>query len=864
MKKLLYSIVSVILAAMLSVLAFAAVPGDVNGDEKVSIVDALLIAHAVVNGRDLDGADINEDGKLNLLDLVNVLKLCTASVDEKTDKATATVVGADGKVAEEVTLVGNTVTADVPVDVALEDDVTELTLSVTSLAVSQSGVDLEEGEAAIAVDVHVEGVSADNTVPIIVTISDWCEGGYNKGNLAVYHVEESGTVEMTEVDSIDELTEHNTYYYNAEDGTITIAIATFSEVSVVAKEDKAWEGEYVTSWYTENPAADSFIIANADELAGFAQIVGGMAEGIEQDSFTGKTVTLVNDVNLDDTSSENNKVFYPIGYYNSTKSYTKEAGVSVTSDVNSFEGTFDGAGHTIANFYQNTWEMFGDYNSGYSGTPNHYKDAMGLFGYVVNGTVKNLTVDNFSSDGEFTPTGVIAAYSKNSTYENIAITNCNPRVYNTGNGGIVGIGGESSDTEADKLTFTNITIDNSNKITALWGSWDVACGGLVGMFRGAGHAYMTNCHVAAQIDVYNDVCGNYQYYWYRYSGMMIGTNKNMVTDANGYTVPETSKYHAKDCTVHFGEWNDYYYCELVANSLAAYTHDHQFSRLTEVDSVDVENLTVTVGDSTTAIPTSGRYNYVVVNGEDSTENATCYHFVNGKVWNHGDAGYESTDVDGDGVIDSDLLKEDRQHYYLPFNQLFTGYGWGVEHIPVYNGEDYAFEGITILDRVEATSEVKFEAKYADYETYLYRVGNGNAVTVGTLFNAISDDISTSGVYVTVDRVDENDTVSGTYTANASDWTKGTIKFTGTGVVTITIQDYEYCTPTEIFVEIVDATNVTNANVATATNLENVAVLEDIEGTCEVNYSGLLYGNNFSFRTGTVYIGNATVDDFVIE
>lgn len=70
---------------------------------------------------------------------------------------------------------------------------------------------------------------------------------------------------------------------------------------------------------------------------------------------------------------------------------------------------------------------------------------MGLFGYVLNGTVKNLTVDNFSCDGEFTPTGVIAAYAVNSTFENIAVTNCNPGVYNTGNGGIVGIGGNSDD-----------------------------------------------------------------------------------------------------------------------------------------------------------------------------------------------------------------------------------------------------------------------------------------------------------------------------------------------------------------------------------------------------------------------------------
>ena len=38
-----------------------------------------------------------------------------------------------------------------------------------------------------------------------------------------------------------------------------------------------------------------------------------------------------------------------------------------------------------------------------------------------------------------------------------------------------------------------------------------------------------NCHVAAQMDVYNDVCANYQYYAYRYTGMLIGSIRENVT-----------------------------------------------------------------------------------------------------------------------------------------------------------------------------------------------------------------------------------------------------------------------------------------------------------------------------------------------
>ena len=720
--------------------------------------------------------------------------------DKVTGVSTTVEVDGNGTVKNEVSMSGETYNATVPAGVAVESDT--LTLSVSEME-STGNIVADEMDMLQSYDVHVEGVSKENDVAIIVTLGEILPIGMNKGNVVLHHIENGVTNVMTQVFSLDELDTHNEFYYDPATGIVTVAMATFSEIAVAADSTTPWNGKYDYEWYDKD--ATSYEIANADQLAAFGAIVGGMAEGYERDSFEGKTVKLIADINLADDEENNNPdhIFYPIGYYNSTESYEKVSGGTVTSSVYSFEGEFDGNGHTIKNFYQNTWEMFGDYNSGYSGTPNHYDDAMGLFGYVVNGTVKNLTVDNFSSDGEFTPTGVIAAYAVNSTFENIAITNCNPRVYNTGNGGIVGIGGNSDDPDTYNLTFTNITIDNTNKITALWGSWDVACGGLVGMFRGAGHAYMTNCHVAAQIDVYNDVCGNYQYYWYRYSGMMIGTNKNMVTDKDGYTVPETTKFHAENCTVHFGDWNNYWYCELVANSLASYTHDHQFSRLEKVDFVDVENKTVRVGDVTTAIPESGRYNYVVVKGGKpySTELAECYHFVDGEVWNHEEAGTE--EVNG-----ATVLKENNAHIYLPFNQLFTGYGWGVKHIPVYNGENYAFEGITILDRVVADSVKKFEQATPVVDT----VNNVKTYHVSDFFTAaeITDpklEIKGDNVQVTVSPVGEESTVSATYTANTSDWTQGTIKFNGTGKATVTITDYYFCTPTTITVTVNDPVDV---------------------------------------------------------
>ena len=698
----------------------------------------------------------------------------------------------DNKVSTEVNIENKSgnVNATVPTGVLLEEGTSYLTLKVTEVEDSKANVKLDEDEVMLSLDVHIDGVSKDNEVVMGITMDALLPKGLNLGNYRLYHVEEAGTYEMTLLKG-DATPSHNTFSYDPITGDVTLYLKSFSEVSFIADTEVKWEGNVDTKWY--NTEAAEFVIANGDQLAGFAQIVGGMAKGIERDSFEGKKVTLVCDINLADDENNNvsDKIFYPIGYYynnDSTAPYSK---------VYSFEGVFDGNGHTIKNFYQNTWEIKGDYDG------NYYKDGMGLFGYVVNGEVANLRVENFSSDGEFTPTGVIAAFAVNSKFINISISNCNPRVYNTGNGGIVGIAGDSSDTtntntDTDaKLLLKNITVDNSNKISALWGSWDVACGGLMGMFRGNGEVEMINCHVAAQIDVYNDVCGNYQYYWYRYAGMIIGSirGKN-ITNEDGYTVPDTTGITATDCTIHFGDWNSYYYCELVANSIASYTHDHQFSRLTQVDSVDVNNMTYTIDGVTKAIPTSGRVNYVVVDGAHSTSNATCYHFVDGKEWKHEDAGTEV-------INGKEVLKEDNHHIYLPFKQIIQGDGWGVKHLPVYDDGKTDFSGITVLDRIyDAQSYDKFES---NSDKYYY--APGETIKVGDLFRAVL--VPTTGMYpinsesvlVTVSPVGDSSKVYGVHTNNPENWTNGTLTLYGSGKAIITISDYTFCNPTTIEVEV---------------------------------------------------------------
>ena len=788
--------------------------------------------------------------------------------------ASAPVTPVDGKVpAGGLNLVSEDgeIGATIPEGVAVVPGTTNMTLTIGSVSKSEANITLDENEAALSIDVHVSGVAENNTVPMAIYRKELLPVGLNMGNYRFYHVEDENTVEMVLLE--DGATPvHNNYEYDPATGDVVLYLASFSEVAMVAEPAK-WEGNRDYSWYDNAvaPIAEGdpdYIIANADQLAAFGAIVGGM-DGQTQNSFDGKVVKLVADINLGDRESENNPsiIFYPIGYYNSEGTYER-TNTAITSGLRNFEGTFDGNGNTISNFYQNTWEMKGDHDW-YSPEEQYYRDGMGLFGRVYGGTVKNLTVDHFSSDGEIATTGVIAAYAEGATFTNIAITNCNPRVYNIGNGGIVGCVGWYAKEAGLKTTFTNITVDNSNKISALWGSYDVACGGIVGQYyptsgqtsagtpKNAG-IHFENCHVSAVMDVYNDVCANYQYYAYRYTGMMIGSVRENET-IDGHVYPKMDGITASGCTVHFGDWNDYYYCELVANSLASYTHDHQMSRLTQVASVDVENKTVTDLDGkTTAIPASGRVNYVVVKAKDANgmwihgdghDYAECYHFVNGVQHFHDVADTDNPNptetVDGvEGV-----LKEDKQLVYREFNQLFTGYGWGVTSKGLAD-----FEGTIILDNVyEGEPVTKFESKFTG--DFLYRVGNAvdSTVSVGTLFQAIDSSkypIANSGVHVKVEAVYENQNVGGTFKANATDWTKGTIQFYGTGIVKVTIQDYIYCTPTTIILEVVDAKNTTTASFS-----GNTVLLQDVSTSSTLSATGVVYGNGF-----TVNMENAPISE----
>ena len=111
-----------------------------------------------------------------------------------------------------------------------------------------------------------------------------------------------------------------------------------------------WDGSTDTSWY--NTTDTVFTLTDGADLAGFAAIVNGTAEGITQTNFEGKTVRLGANIVLNEgdaktwgPSTAGLQAFPMIGLQDSSYSFANVAKY--------FSGEFDGQGHTISGMYVN-------------------------------------------------------------------------------------------------------------------------------------------------------------------------------------------------------------------------------------------------------------------------------------------------------------------------------------------------------------------------------------------------------------------------------------------------------------------------------------------------------------------------------
>ena len=457
-----------------------------------------------------------------------------------------------GALASTVTLgTSDGVGAILPAGVEIADDATEITLSVRD-ANGESNVTAGEGESAKSLDVHIEGIAADNTVPMIVNLGAILPPDISDTELKLYHTENGTPIQMMRVGSTDDFAVHNQYTYSSLTGEVNIYVASFSVFSAVKTSADEWDGKYDMSWY--NTTDSEFTLTTAEQLAGFRVVVdGGYYNSAwtwvenTQDSFAGKTVKLGADIDL------MNKPFDPIGFgYTYGDKYNGQA----------FMGTFDGANHTIYNLYQNCWELDPD-KSAYS-TYTYSTAGAGLFASVENATIKNLAMCGAEIVFECVDMGIVVGYAQgNCHFENIVITNSNIANHNRYTGGVVGevsFGSYGTDVNLGySHTFKNITVDSTVKISGLWGSFGGGMGGVVGGKWGDATVKMENVISAAEMDVFNDVTSAYQWYAFRGCGMLIGhTGQSSPKQATNAAADFLTCENVK---VYYGDWVNYNYYE---------------------------------------------------------------------------------------------------------------------------------------------------------------------------------------------------------------------------------------------------------------------------------------------------------------
>ncbi|MBE5754204.1 MAG: hypothetical protein E7340_02570 [Clostridiales bacterium] len=278
-----------------------------------------------------------------------------------------------------------------------------------------------------------------------------------------------------------------------------------------------WTGAVDTSWY--NDTDTEFLLDTTEQLAGLAQLVDA------GNNFAGKTIKLDANIDLGAKDSNGNAVpFNPIGH---------------SSQGKSFKGTFDGKGNTISNMYEQSdlsaWQYEGEY--------------YGLFAYTEGATIKNVTIENAYVSSGRNEAACVVGNAVDTTFADINIKDSTLIAYNNSAGGVAA--------ECyGNCSFTNITVDEDTVIGPLWGTYDVRLGGVVGMVQTGNNVTFKNIVIACQLDAINDVAANYQYWLYRYCGMLIGhvDAVNGVADPSGYVTCE-------DVKVIYDEWVNYHYCE---------------------------------------------------------------------------------------------------------------------------------------------------------------------------------------------------------------------------------------------------------------------------------------------------------------
>lgn len=244
----------------------------------------------------------------------------------------------------------------------------------------------------------------------------------------------------------------NAYIINKSGTIISNAYYTLSKSNAVEYEVNAYAEGYIANGVRINEE-DEYEISNANGLRWVASEVNKYSN--YEYPFKDKTIKLMHDIDL------NGEEWTPIGDYRFS--------------ANRFCGIFDGQNHTISNFKitKNTEK------------DDSKKSSYGFFGNVE-GTVKNLIIDNAKVNDVYAYSGVLVGRFNAGLIENCHVKNSS--VSNTyWQGGIL-IGQQNGATEVKNCSVENSSVTSKSGVAAIVGLYS-------GDENNAVIAKFTNCLV---------------------------------------------------------------------------------------------------------------------------------------------------------------------------------------------------------------------------------------------------------------------------------------------------------------------------------------------------------------------------------
>ena len=252
------------------------------------------------------------------------------------------------------------------------------------------------GNLALKYKVIISGINGSAKLNEVI---DWTISGADIGT--EYHLTAGASNTLTIVGHMQE-SAGNEYQGLSIDGIGITVVATQDTVEYDSNNNTY---DTNATYLNTDAQANNYFISNADELVYFAKSVN-----VDGETYAGKTVKLTADIDLA------GKLWIPVGQ----------------TQVSSFQGTFDGQGHTIKNMTVN-----------YTGTNSNY--ACGLFGWIElhNGApivIQNVKFDNANVTG-IKYTGVVAGYANGASgaeIKNCVVTNSTVTSNSKNAGGIIG------------------------------------------------------------------------------------------------------------------------------------------------------------------------------------------------------------------------------------------------------------------------------------------------------------------------------------------------------------------------------------------------------------------------------------------